>query len=86
MRAAAVPSARLVDHLGDRGGESDLLQPALEERRIPLRQDPLARGVRHHDPANPEHGQDRERGLLGAPRLAPRLDLGPALADFTVSC
>jgi hypothetical protein len=50
-------SARLAEYVDDRCSDSGFLQPAFEALRILLRQDALARDVRHTDAANPEHGQ-----------------------------
>ncbi len=74
--ASAWSSVRLVNDLGDQSGNCRLLQPALQPFWILLGQDVLADGIRNHDAADPKHGQQVARCLLGAtwasPLVSPR--------------
>ena len=65
-------STRLVEHLGDRRGDSGPLDPAFEAFRILLREDPRARCFRYGDAAAPEYGQQ-------STRLTPDLPVGARL-------
>src|SRR4051812_47436561 len=61
---AAPASTRIVDPLRDRRSDDGPLEPALQPLRVLLRQDALARGVRHYEAANPEHSENVARSRL----------------------